>query len=243
MKWFKHYTKAHRDTKIKKLINEFGADGYAVYFYSLELIADSLESDNITFQLEDDAQLIGQYLKIDTLRVELIMKKCINLELFGISESGYITCMKMAKFLDERYTRNPELINLIKSDKITSIKTRLSEDKVKTIGDIPHQIRLDKIRIDKNKEEKEEHPKQLKNIIPPTLDMVVDYCKERGNKVNAQKFIDHYTANGWKVGKNKMIDWQASIRNNWEKDNYNNKKEFDIKSTLADWDRISEDVS
>jgi len=105
------------------------------------------------------------------------------------------------------------------------------------------KIRLDKIRIDKNKEEKEEHPKQLKNIIPPTLDMVVDYCKERGNKVNAQKFIDHYTANGWKVGKNKMIDWQASIRNNWEKDNYNNKKEFDIKSTLADWDRISEDVS
>lgn len=149
MKWYKHFTRAHRDPKIKKLVNDFGADGYAVYFYCLELIADSLESDNITFELEDDAELIGQYLKIDTLKVEKIMKKCLELELFGISSSNHITCLKMAKFLDERYTRNPVLKQIIKSDKMTDIK-RLSEDKVKTKRDKTREIRLDKIRLDKN---------------------------------------------------------------------------------------------
>lgn len=29
----------------------------------------------------------------------------------------------------------------------------------------------------------------------------------------AQKFIDYYNSNGWKVGKNPMKDWKASVRN------------------------------
>jgi hypothetical protein len=152
MKWYKHFTRAHRDPKIKRLVNEHGADGYAVYFYCLELIADNLESDNITFELEDDAELIGQYLKIDTLKVEKIMKKCLELELFGMSSSNQITCMKMAKFLDERYTRNPVLKQMIKSDKMQDIVkiSCSSEDNVKTKRDKVREIRLDKIRLDKN---------------------------------------------------------------------------------------------
>ena len=52
---------------------------------------------------------------------------------------------------------------------------------------------------------------------PPTLEEVTAYCKERGNNVDPQRFIDHYTANGWKVGKNTMKDWKAAVRT-WEKD-------------------------
>lgn len=55
--------------------------------------------------------------------------------------------------------------------------------------------------------------------IPPTLDMVKDYCKERENSVDAEKFFDFYESKGWLVGKNKMKDWQAAVRT-WErKDN------------------------
>lgn len=43
------------------------------------------------------------------------------------------------------------------------------------------------------------------------------YCRERGNNVNPKKWYDHYTANGWKVGKNKMKDWKAAVRT-WEDD-------------------------
>ena len=52
---------------------------------------------------------------------------------------------------------------------------------------------------------------------PPTLEEVTAYCLERRNGVDPQRFIDHYTANGWKVGKNTMKDWKAAVRT-WEKD-------------------------
>lgn len=56
-----------------------------------------------------------------------------------------------------------------------------------------------------------------KNFKPPTLKQVTDYCNERKNSVDAQKFIDFYQSKGWMVGKNKMKDWQACVRT-WEKE-------------------------
>lgn len=49
----------------------------------------------------------------------------------------------------------------------------------------------------------------------PTLGEVEAYCQERGNRVNAQRFHDFYTANGWQVGKVPMQDWRAAVRS-WE---------------------------
>ena len=53
-------------------------------------------------------------------------------------------------------------------------------------------------------------------FIPPTVEEVKEYCSERKNKVDAERFVDYYTSNGWCVGKNKMKDWKAAIRT-WEK--------------------------
>lgn len=50
----------------------------------------------------------------------------------------------------------------------------------------------------------------------PTLQDVIDYCQERSNGVDANKWYDYYTANGWKVGRNPMKDWKATVRT-WEK--------------------------
>ena len=50
----------------------------------------------------------------------------------------------------------------------------------------------------------------------PTLDEVKAYCNERNNSVDPERFIDYYTANGWKVGKNPMKDWKAAVRT-WER--------------------------
>jgi hypothetical protein len=52
---------------------------------------------------------------------------------------------------------------------------------------------------------------------PPTVEEVKAYCFERKNKVDAVHFVDYYTANGWKVGKNPMKDWRAAVRN-WERE-------------------------
>lgn len=50
----------------------------------------------------------------------------------------------------------------------------------------------------------------------PTIEEVKAYCQERGNQVDPERFIDYYTANGWKVGKNPMKDWKAAVRT-WER--------------------------
>jgi uncharacterized protein YdaU (DUF1376 family) len=50
----------------------------------------------------------------------------------------------------------------------------------------------------------------------PTLVQVSAYCAERGNLVNPQQWLDHYAANGWKVGRNQMRDWRAAVRQ-WER--------------------------
>lgn len=79
--------------------------------------------------------------------------------------------------------------------------------------------RLDKTRLDNRKEskpKKEAKPKKESATIPPTVDMVVAYCKKRNNGIDAQRFIDFYEARGWMIGKTKMKDWQAAIRT-WER--------------------------
>ena len=56
---------------------------------------------------------------------------------------------------------------------------------------------------------------------PPSIEEVRAYCHERGNGVDAERFIDYYNANGWRVGKNAMKDWRAAVRT-WEKNGYSN---------------------
>lgn len=65
-------------------------------------------------------------------------------------------------------------------------------------------------------------PGTSKRFIKPTLEEVRAYCRERGNDVDAEKFVDFYESKGWKVGKSAMKDWKASVRT-WEKTR--NKKE------------------
>lgn len=50
---------------------------------------------------------------------------------------------------------------------------------------------------------------------PPTVEEVEAYCKERGNRINPQTFVDFYSAKGWRVGQNPMKDWKACVRT-WE---------------------------
>ena len=55
-----------------------------------------------------------------------------------------------------------------------------------------------------------------KKFVKPTLAEVQAYCRERKNNVDAERWLDYYEANGWKVGKNPMKDWRAAVRT-WER--------------------------
>lgn len=54
-----------------------------------------------------------------------------------------------------------------------------------------------------------------KRFSPPTPEMVRAYCDERGNGIDAERFVDFYSARGWMSGKTRIRDWKACVRT-WE---------------------------
>lgn len=76
------------------------------------------------------------------------------------------------------------------------------------------KIRLDKIRLDN----KTDIRGKSCRFTPPTLSELEDYCQERKNGIDPQKFLDFYESKGWLIGKNKMKDWKAAVRT-WERSN------------------------
>ena len=70
-------------------------------------------------------------------------------------------------------------------------------------------------------------PRQQKKFIPPTIQEVSDYCKERNNGIDAERFWHYYNSKGWKIGKEPMKKWQSAVIT-WEKQ--------DAKSTVNSTD-------
>ena len=55
-----------------------------------------------------------------------------------------------------------------------------------------------------------------KRFAVPSVEEVAAYCRERGNNVDAQRFVDFYASKGWRIGKEPMRDWKACVRT-WER--------------------------
>lgn len=45
----------------------------------------------------------------------------------------------------------------------------------------------------------------------PTVSEVKKYCQQRGNTVNAEKFVAFYDSKGWMVGSNSMKNWKRAV--------------------------------
>jgi hypothetical protein len=153
MKWFKHDSRANRDAKIEKLMLKYGADGYALYWLCLELIADGIDREHITFELEHDAEILGARLKIDRIRVEEIMGWMVQAELFEQSE-GRITCLKLSERLENSLVKSPEL---------NAVKDKIRENPGKS-GKSQENSGQNRIDIDKNR-----YRRDNKDIEPATL--------------------------------------------------------------------------
>lgn len=65
---------------------------------------------------------------------------------------------------------------------------------------------------DKNKEIGENIMRTAKRFTPPSLDEVSEYITQKGYNINAELFMNFYTSNGWKIGRNSMKDWKATVR-------------------------------
>lgn len=100
-------------------------------------------------------------------------------------------------------------------------KSQLTEDKnnvysldtecIQLVSNVDTQVRLGKDSLELG--EDKERDKKNSRFVPPTLEEVSAFIAENGYRVDAGRFIDYYTANGWMAGKTKMKDWKAAVRN------------------------------
>ena len=101
----------------------------------------------------------------------------------------------------------------------------MDTSRIHTVSKLDTQVRLGKDRLGKDRLEsigddsaakpQNPPPPSRTKFKKPSLEEVRAYCEERRNGIDPQRFIDYYDSNGWKVGKNPMKDWKATIRN-WE---------------------------
>lgn len=205
MRWFKHDSDAHMDAKMRRLIHKWGIEGYGLYWYCLELIAKDVGTTNLTFELEHDAEILAHDMRMSREKVEDMMRYMIDLKLFEGSE-GRITCMKLFNRIDLSQGGTKAFRDAVLA-KRKEVKNGLSHDAVMTESCIDIEVDID--LEDRNKTK--EIGTKRKRFIPPTVEEVAARCLELGYTVNPERFIAHYSANGWKVGRNPMKCWKSAL--------------------------------
>ena len=97
-------------------------------------------------------------------------------------------------------------------------ETNALKEKIKCLKKEIEMLKNNNIGENNNTPKSDNTPKAEKKerFKAPTVEEVQEYCTERGNNIDAQHFIDYYSARGWMLGKNHIKDWKACIRT-WER--------------------------
>lgn len=212
MKWFKHYTNASDDELLEQIIEEFGLDGYARWWLLLEAIAKNMDETN-KCSAEYSWVKWQQILRGKRNKLETFLKRFGNKLETNEKQNGNVLEIKCSKLLELRdnYTKNLQVPS--KPTCKQEVEVEVEEEK------------------DNNKGER----KKAKKFTPPTIEEVRSYCLERSNGVDPEKWMNHYEAKGWMIGKNKMIDWKAAVRTWEEKKPSSHKPNEKVDAEYAEW--------
>lgn len=219
VKWIKIVTDIFDDEKMLLIESLPDADGIIVVWFKLLCLAGKQNNSGV-FVLNDKIPYTDKMLATIFRKKESTVRMALEtFERFGMVEivDGVITI--------PNWEKHQSLDRLDKIREQTRARVASHREKQKLLADcnvtcnadvtecnVTDKIREDKNRLDNNIEGKR------KRFTPPTVSDVRAYCAERGNNVDAQRFVDFYTSNGWLVGKNHMKDWKAAVRT-WEQRN------------------------
>lgn len=134
----------------------------------------------------------------------------------------------LIEILDNGAIYMSDIQNLIgksstEADRIREYRAKISKEKQNVVQmyrkrtpeiEIEKEIELDiekDIELD-SKEEIASLKVSKKRFKKPTLEEISNYCSEINYELDAQQFYDYYESNGWKVGRNPMKDWKATLR-------------------------------
>lgn len=229
VKWIKIVTDVFDDEKVILIESMPEADSIIVIWFKLLCLAGKQNRDGL-LMLNDKIAYTDEMLAtvfrrpINTVRLALQ-----TFEKFAMIEivDGTICIANW-----EKHQNIDKLAQMREYNRIAQQKSRARRKLLPNVNDSQGNVndsQCTEIEEDKEKEKEEEKKSDIpqaetrKRFTPPSVEEVKSYCAERKNNVDAQRFVDYYTANGWLVGKNKMKDWRAAVRT-WERNSTSSSK-------------------
>ena len=209
----------HMDDKVKLVQAEFGLKGFAVFVKLLQKI---YGGDGYYCEWTKDQELLFMSENgLDCGSLQLlrdIVSACIRRDIFSeelYRKYGVLTSTGIQKqYLKATVKR--EVVSMKKEYLLIPIPennknvviSRISSGINSISGGINEQSKKKKSRKENSKESGAES-----RFTPPTVDEVRAYCLEKNHKIDPERFVDFYQSKGWMVGKTKMKDWKATVRN------------------------------
>lgn len=207
--WMKFPLDFFDNDVIQWLKEQPNGEKYALFY--IELCLKSAKTDGILIRNIGDmlipynAEMLG---KITNTEVEVVV---VALEL-----------LKQAKLVEilengELYLSAVENMLGWETDRAASMR-RLRAERAEAAllgNNVTPQLPNSYLDIDKDID-KEKEKKTKRSFVPPSVEDVESYCREKGYKtVNAMAFVAFYESKGWMVGKDKMRNWKSAVAG-WE---------------------------
>lgn len=178
--------------------------GYQGYGIYWALIEELYQNANA---LQTNYKRIAFDMRVDENTIKSIIE---NFDLF-IVENEFFGSLSVQRRLDMR------------NDKSTKARESAQKRWTKDANALQTQSDSNAIKESKLKESKR------KGFVKPTIEEI----KKEFPTFNAEHFFNYYESNGWMVGRNKMKDWKATVKN-WMSKDYNQQTQvITIKPKLA----------
>lgn len=222
--WLKLHKDFFQRKEIKRLRKIAGGDTYTIIYLKMllrsimsdgKLYFDGLEDDfasELALDLdekEENVQITIQYLLKSGL-----LEMCSDEEYYLPDTKDSTGCETAVASRVRKHRERKKALQC--NTDVTQVKHLCN-------GEIEKELEKEK-ELDKEIDNKCASTKQKrKRFVKPTISDIEQYCSEKNISINAQQFIDYYESNGWKVGRNSMKDWQATVRR-WASNNYGKKK-------------------
>lgn len=223
-----YWLRLHHDffdsKRIKKLRRMAGGDTYTIIYLKMQLLAMKTDGTLTWTGLEDDfAEELALDLDESADDIKVTLSYLLHCGLAETSDNvNFFFPYAVANTGSETAStqRSRECRARQKMLQCNTDATQLQQEcnapatQPQRTCSVEKEIDKEIDTIDREEIENVAHRVRFK---PPTVEEVAAYCRERGNNVDPQQFVDHYESNGWMRGKTKIKDWRACVRT-WERD-------------------------
>lgn len=233
--FFSHDADMRNDIKVTALRRKFSHTGYAVWCFMLETLTDSED-----FEIEYDEvnqELLAADFDVPVDKLKDIIDYGVRIGLFQHEDGKLYSAALKRRFIPllearERRKQRAEINRMNgrkggnpnfrkgKPNPYYQATESVMKDNQNTIESTPEItednpiVKQSKVQQStaKSKETPKGEKKTASRFSAPSVDEVRAYAQEKGYNIDPEHFVDYYTSNGWRVGRNPMKDWRATVR-------------------------------